>query len=79
MDGYSQSNDNMKMAISLTVSQLAPLIKASQNHMPVENLLTYTNDIGILARKIKSTFCCTVYVYFLWLKNDMLHNFSVNE
>jgi hypothetical protein len=56
MHGYSQSNENMKIAILSTVREIAPLIKASQNQMPVENLLTYTNDIGILDMILNSTF-----------------------
>ena len=46
MDGSSQSNENLKAAISLTMQELSPLIKASENRMPVENLMTYANDIG---------------------------------
>ena len=64
MEGCTQSNENIKMAISVTASELAPLIKASQNHMPVENLLTYTNDIGISGRILDSIIVfIEVYTY----------------
>ena len=46
MDGSSQSTESLKAAISLTMQELSPLIKASENRMPVENLMTYANDIG---------------------------------
>ena len=43
-DGYS--NENLKTAISLTIQELSPLVKASENRMPVENLMAYANEIG---------------------------------
>ena len=43
-DGYS--NENLKTAISLTIQELSPLVKASENRMPVENMMAYANEIG---------------------------------
>ena len=42
----SDSNEATKRAISLTIAELAPLIKASENRMSVENLMAYANEIG---------------------------------
>ena len=54
MDGYSQPNENLKTAISLTMQELSPLIKACENRMPVENLMTYANEIGKLLTALVS-------------------------
>ena len=53
-DGYS--NENLKTAISLTIQELSPLVKASENRMPVENLMAYANEIG--------KFCIVYYVSY---------------
>ena len=51
-DGYS--NENLKTAISLTIQELSPLVKASENRMPVENLMAYANEIGKLLTALVS-------------------------
>ena len=52
--GDDYSNENLKTAISLTIQELSPLVKASENRMPVENLMAYANEIG--------KFCIVYYV-----------------
>ena len=49
MDVNLRSNEKMKIAIAQTMNELAPIIKASENRMPVENILTYANEIGIVS------------------------------
>ena len=49
MDVNLRSNERMKTAIAQTMNELAPIIKASENRMPVENILTYANEIGMVS------------------------------
>ena len=42
-----ERNQDLKLGISQLMSELSPLIIASENHMPVDNLLAYVAELGI--------------------------------